>query len=138
MLHATVFKDFISIRVSSQVYKMARQMVPRYAKNGMDGHDMQDFLENVLSGSTLSSVDMDPESGEFFCYIKLGEPRKVTKNDVHKTRMWLSTAQDDITRAYMEYISESLSKSKPEMEFTNEAEDLKDFVLIRGLGNAIE
>ena len=138
MFHAIVFKDFISIGVTNQVYKIARQMVPKYAKNGMDGHDMGDFLQNFLSLSTVDAVTMDPESGEFFCYLKLGEPLKVTKNDVHKLRMWLSNAQDDITLAYMKFIEESLTKARPEVEFTKEAEDLKDFVLIKGLGKTIE
>jgi hypothetical protein len=52
--------------------------------------------------------------------------------------MWLSNAQDDITLAYMKFIEESLTKARPEVEFTKEAEDLKDFVLIRGLGKTIE
>ncbi len=138
MLHATVFKDFISIGVTNQVYQIARRMVPRYANDGMDGHEMADFLQNVLSLSTVDAVTMDPESGEFFCYLKLEEPRKVIKNDVHKLRMWLSNAQDDITLAYMKFIEESLTKARPEVEFTKEAEDLKDFVLIRGLGKTIE
>ena len=139
MFHAIVFKDFISIRVTNQVYKIDRQMVPKYAKNGMDGYFyMEDFLQNVLSLSTVDAVTMDPESGEFFCYLKLEEPRKVTKNDVHKLRMWLSNAQDDITLAYMKFIEESLTKARPEVEFTKEAEDVKDFVLIKGLGKTIE
>jgi len=138
MFHAIVFKDFISIGVTNQVYKIARQMVPKYAKNGMDGHDMGDFLQNVLSLSTVDAVTMDPESGEFFCYLKLEEPRKVTKNDVHKLRMWLSNAQDDITHVYMKFIEESITKARPEVEFTKEAEDVKDFVLIKGLGKTIE
>lgn len=138
MFHAIVFKNFISIGVTNQVYKIARQMVPKYAKNGMDGHDMGDFLQNVLSLSTVDAVTMDPESGEFFCYLKLEEPRKVTKNDVHKLRMWLSNAQDDITRVYMNFIEESITQSRPEVEFTKEAEDLKDFVLIKGFGKTIE
>ena len=138
MFHAIVFKNFISIGVTNQVYKIARQMVPKYAKNGMDGHDMGDFLQNVLSLSTVDAVTMDPESGEFFCYLKLEEPRKVIKNDVHKLRMWLSNAQDDITRVYMNFIEESITQSRPEVEFTKEAEDLKDFVLIKGFGKTIE
>ena len=138
MLHATVFKDFISIGVTNMVYKIARQMVPKYANDGMDGHEMADFLQNTLSQSTLDAVDMDPESGEFFCYFKLEEPRKVTRNDVHKLRTWLNSAQGDITLAYMKSIEESLAKAQPEVEFTKEAEDVKDFVLIKGLGKTIE
>jgi len=138
MLHATVFKEFISIGVTPMVYKIARQMVPRYANNGMDGHEMADFLQNVLSQPTLDAVTMDPESGEFFCYFKLEEPRKVTKKDVHKLRTWLHDVQEEITLAYMKSIEESLAKARPEVEFTNEAEHVKDFVLIRGLGKTIE
>ena len=146
MLHATVFKDFISIGVTNMVYKIARQMVPKYANDGMDGHEMADFLRNTLSQTTLDAVDMDPESGEFFCYFKLEEPRKVTRNDVHKLRTWLNNVQGDITLAYMKFIEESqrflieesLAKAQPEVEFTKEAEDVKDFVLIKGLGKTIE
>ena len=138
MLHATVFKEFISIGVTNQVYKIARQMVPKYANDGMDGHDMGDFLQNVLSQSTLDAVTMDPESGEFFCYFKLEDERNVTRNDVHKLRTCLNNAQGDITLAYMKSIEESLAKAQPEVEFTKEAEDLKDFVWIKGLGKTIE
>ena len=136
MLHAQVFKEFISIGVTNRVYKIARQMVPKYANYGMGGHEMADFLEDVLSQSTLDAVTMDPESGEFFCYFKLEEPRKVTRNDVHKLRTWLNNVQGDITLAYMKFIEESqrflieesISKAQPEVEFTEEAEDVKDFV----------
>ena len=136
MLHAQVFKEFISIGVTNRVYKIARQMVPKYANYGMGGHEMADFLEDVLSQSTLDAVTMDPESGEFFCYFKLEEPRKVTRNDVHKLRTWLNNAQGDITLAYMKSIEESLAKAQPEVEFTKEAEGVKDFVNFKMKGIA--
>jgi len=136
MLHAQVFKEFISIGVTNRVYKIARQMVPKYANYGMGGHEMADFLEDVLSQSTLDAVTMDPESGEFFCYFKLEEPSKVTRNDVHKLRTWLNSAQGDITLAYMKSIEESLAKAQPEVEFTKEAEGVKDFVNFKMKGIA--
>ncbi len=129
MLHSTVFKDFISIGVTDRIYKIARQMDKQWAKNGMDGHDMATFLNRVLKGSILEEVKMDPESGEFFCYFKLENEREVTLSDVHKMRSWLAKANENIASAYMEHIKDSLQA--PQIEFTSEAQHVKDFVYIR-------
>ena len=128
MLHATVFESFISIGVSEGVYQIAKITNKEYRNKGMDGHNMEDFLKNTLSQSTLDAVSMDPESGGFYCSLKLEEPGKVTKNDVRKLRTWLNRAQGDIVLAYMNFLNESLSKVQPEVEFTSEAEHLKDLV----------
>jgi hypothetical protein len=128
MIQATVFEDFISICVTNLVYKIGRQMNPKYGKDGMDGHDMRDFLESIVSDSLLDQVRMDPESGGFYCYFNLEKDREITRNDIHKLRIWMNAVQGDIMLAYTNFITSSLQNETPEVEFTKEAEHLKDFV----------
>lgn len=128
MIQATVFEDFISICVTNLVYKIGRQMNPKYGKDGMDGHDMRDFLESIVSDSLLDQVRMDPESGGFYCYFNLEKDRDITRNDIHKLRIWMNAVQGDIMLAYTNFITSSLQNETPEVEFTEEAEHLKDFV----------
>ena len=94
MLHAQVFKEFISIGVTTRVYKIGRQMNPKYGKDGMNGYDMQDFLESIVSDSLLDQVQMDPESGGFYCYFNLEKDREITRNDIHKLRMWMPSGME--------------------------------------------
>jgi len=135
MLHAQVFKEFISIGVTNRVYKIGRQMNPKYGKDGMHGYDMQDFLESIVSDSLLDQVQMDPESGGFYCYFNLEKDREITRNDIHKLRMWMNAVQGDIMLAYTNFITKSLQDETPEVEFTREAQHVNDMVQIKSLGN---
>ncbi len=135
MIHATVFEDFISICVTNRVYKIGRQMNPKYGKDGMDGHDMRDFLESIVSDSLLDQVRMDPESGGFYCYFNLEKEREINRDDIYKLRIWMNAVQGDIMLAYTNFITKSLQKEIPEVEFTDEAQHLNDIVRIKSLGN---
>lgn len=136
MINATVFDTFISIGVEDRVYSIAKSMYPEWRKNGMDGHDMEDFMKRILSDTLLDQVRMDPESGGFYCYLNLvnGKGAEVVKEDIKNLRKWIHAVEAEISMKYLRHIEDSLKRKEDLVEFTRETEHLKDTFKITNLG----
>lgn len=125
MFTATIFKEFISITDQIGVIDVAQTISDNsdWKKYGMDGHDVGEFLQGVLSKELLDQVELDPESGAFFCYYKLETPEQVKYEDVRKAREWMDKATKHILDTFYVHIRKIQAKNKPNLSYTEEAED---------------
>lgn len=125
MFTATIFKEFISITDQIGVIDVAQTISdkPDWKKYGMDGHDVGEFLQGVLPKELLDQVELDPESGAFFCYYKLETPEQVKYDDVRKAREWMDKATKHILDVFRDHARKIQEKNKPQLNYTEEAED---------------
>jgi len=117
MLQATIFEDFISIRVTNQVYRIAKGIFPN--REIESGYDMEDFLKEVLPSNLLDQVKMDPESGAFYASFILNTPNKIEEVDIHNVKLWMNAVQGEISLRYISSIQDRLSKMSPEVEYAS-------------------
>lgn len=117
MLQATIFQDFISISVTSQVYNIAREIFP--LKKIQSGYDMRDFLKEVLPSDLLNQVKMDPESGEFWATFIPNTPDKVKEVDIRNVKLWMNAVQGEISLRYISTIQDRLGKITPGVDYAS-------------------
>ena len=124
MLQATIFQDFISICVTSHVYKIANGIFPN--RKIESGYDMEDFFNEVLPSDLLNQVKMDPESGAFYATFILNTPDKIEEVDIRNVKLWMNAVQGEISLRYIASIQDRLSKITPEVDYAS-----NEFVTIK-------
>ena len=117
MLQATIFQDFISISVTSQVYDIASEIFPN--REIQSGYDMRDFLTKVLPDHLLNQVKMDPESGAFWATFILNTPGKIEEVDIRNVKLWMNAVQGEISLRYISTVQDRLGKITPKVDYAS-------------------
>lgn len=104
MFSITNLDTLISISAKGEAYKAVKELSSfglRSYEEGMSGYDMRDFLEKVLPDKLLKQVEMNPESGGFYCYMN-PEQGEVSEKDLAKAQDWVDEVSGIISSALIE------------------------------------
>lgn len=124
MFTLTIFDTFISIGVTDSLVRLAKSSNPGWARDGMSGYDVEDYLKSVLPPHMQDRIDFDPEFGGFYAYYTLASKEAgVSKEDVERAKIWAERATSDVLSNHLQLIARQ-AKEELRIEYTEEVKHL--------------